>query len=485
MSNVNITPQTVLLTSGQAAKFEATDSNGQPVLVSWSLPAPGGGTLVAPAGNTPAASAIYVAPQLVASGQTIAVVASITSGSGAAGGSGTANDSASATISLTPEAIAIVPAKVDLKADESQDFIAIVAGYPAPSATWILSPLLGALGPGSGGSNDRTVYKAPPEIPESTTVSVIAALPTSSKQAVAVVNLASPPWLGRGVNILGAYLLLVFALVFFMVLLWPPALPSPDTAKANRMEAEKTLQVKTKALEDAEIAAAEAVAVESKLQPEGNKPSPPTATSGTKPDGNATTLEGAKAKAEVAKEVRQRAKEERDEASADLRDKQDVEKTVNAPDVDTRLAGHINRELDLLFLVLLAGSLGSFLHMAQSYSEFIGNRTLKSSWAWWYGLGPFIGAGLALVFYAAVRGGFMAIATGSNAKTSELSPFGLVSVAALVGMFSKDATMKLGDVFDTLFKSDKAQKSKDPLVDSNQPAGKPPVGGAGAPPATK
>ena len=62
----------------------------------------------------------------------------------------------------------------------------------------------------------------------------------------------------------------------------------------------------------------------------------------------------------------------------------------------------------------------------------------------------------------------MAVSTGSNAKASELNPFGLVSVAAMVGMFSKPATIKLGEVFDTLFKSDKANESKDPLAGTSQ-----------------
>src|SRR4029077_11161891 len=96
------------------------------------------------------------------------------------------------------------------------------------------------------------------------------------------------------------------------------------------------------------------------------------------------------------------------EASDDLKRKKDVEEKVNETFVDTRL-GRINRELDLIWLVLLAGALGSFFHTAQSYSDYVGNRTLKSNWAWWYAFRPFIGAGLALVFYAAVRGGFMAM----------------------------------------------------------------------------
>lgn len=467
MSNVNIAPQTVLLTSGQAVTLEATNATGQTVAVSWSLN-PQSGSLITPAsGNaanaaagSPTPSATYVALPVVASAQTIAVIAS------------TGNDSASATISLTPDAIAIVPAKVDLKAEQSQQFVAIVAaapaaqGVPIETITWILSPPLGTL-------EQTGLYHAPSEIPDSTTVSVIAASPHLAKQAVATINLTSPPWQGPGVNLLGGFLLLVFSVVFLMVGLWPPALPSPDTAKADRILAEQTLDAKTKTLEEAEVAAAAATVAE-----------PKAGQSGTKADGGATTPETAGAKVQVADQVRQRAKDARDGASKDLESKQAIEATVNNPYVNTKLDAHINRELDLLWLVLLAGTLGSFLHTAQSYSEYVGNRTLKISWTWWYTFRPFIGAGLALVFYAAVRGGFMAIATGSNAKASELNPFGVVSIAAMVGMFSKAATVKLGEVFDTLFKSDKAKESKDKLAGSaqtsNQAGGQPASGDAGA-----
>src|ERR1700687_113946 len=119
MPNVNITPKEVLLTSGQAATFEATDSKGLPISVNWSLNPPNIGTL-SPAASTPATSAAYVAPSPLGRGaQTIALIAS------------TASDSASATISLTP--IAIVPAKVALNADEEQRFLVSIE-QPAATA---------------------------------------------------------------------------------------------------------------------------------------------------------------------------------------------------------------------------------------------------------------------------------------------------------------------------------------------------------------
>jgi hypothetical protein len=473
MSNVNITPQAVLLTSGQAVTFSATDANNQPISVTWSLNPQAGTLLIPPISNAAAQapgaqapSATYVAP-LVTAGQTIALIAS------------TANQSASATITLTPDAIAIVPSKVDLKPDQSQQFVAVVAGAPPPTPAqaeaikWILSPPVGTL-------LQTGVYQAPSDVQDSATVNVIATSPSLGKQAVATINLCSPPWQGMGVNLLGAYLLLVFCVVFLIVGLWPPALPSADSAKAARIEAERTLDDKTATLEKAEADAGSADAALEKLKADSSKPASPTNTTPAKPDPSAPTLEAAKALSISKKDILQRATESHDFASKDLEKKRDVEDRTNNPIVETKLDPHIYRELDFLWLVLLAGSLGSFLHMGQSYTDFIGNRTIKSSWAWWYGFRPFIGAGLALVFYAAVRGGLMAVATGSNSAAADLNPFGLVAMGALVGMFSKAATQKLGEVFDTLFKSDKAKESKDKLDPSTQPPPKPTTGATGS-----
>jgi len=262
-------------------------------------------------------------------------------------------------------------------------------------------------------------------------------------------------------------------LVFLLVLLWPPALPSPDMAKANRTEAEKTLGETKGVVDKAQTPFDQANKKLAKIKAQSRKQTQPgVATSGSKTDENATTPEEAEAQAEYdnAYFALERAKEAQGFAAKDLKKKQDEEEEANDPRVTTKLVGKINRELDLLWLVLLAGCLGAFLHMGQSFTDFVGNRTIKSQWAWWYYFHPFIGAGLALVFYAAMRGGFMAITSGSNAKASELNPFGVVSVAALVGMFSRAATMKLGEVFDTVFKSDKAKECNDKLTQSSRTA---------------
>jgi len=131
--------------------------------------------------------------------------------------------------------------------------------------------------------------------------------------------------------------------------------------------------------------------------------------------------------------------------------------TVDADQVKTWWGAVVYREVDMLLLVLIAGALGSFAHGARSFVDFVGNRTLRASWSAWYLLYPFIGATLALIFYLAVRGGFMTTSAGSTGKDVNL--YGLTAISGLVGMFSKQATTKLSELFSTLFKTDKDDKS--------------------------
>jgi hypothetical protein len=103
----------------------------------------------------------------------------------------------------------------------------------------------------------------------------------------------------------------------------------------------------------------------------------------------------------------------------------------------------------LIALVIVAGGLGSYIHAATSFADYVGNRRLVLSWLWWYALRIFIGVALALVFYFAVRGGFFA----AQASNEAVNPFGIAALSGLVGLFSKQATDKLKEVFDTLFRT--------------------------------
>jgi hypothetical protein len=116
----------------------------------------------------------------------------------------------------------------------------------------------------------------------------------------------------------------------------------------------------------------------------------------------------------------------------------------------------------LLLLVIVAGILGAFVHGATSLADYIGNNNFNKSWTWFYLLRPGVGMALALVFYFVIRGGFLSTTGGAQ----DINPYGIAALAGLVGMFSKQATDKLSEVFGTLFRSAPGEgdaKRQDPL----------------------
>ena len=130
----------------------------------------------------------------------------------------------------------------------------------------------------------------------------------------------------------------------------------------------------------------------------------------------------------------------------------------------------IHRELQLLLVVVCAGALGTFIHTMKSAQAFIGNGTMKRSWYWWYITAPWVGAAMALIFYAVLRGGFL---IGAPADEKFVSPFGVLVIGALVGMFSDKASLKLKDIFDTIFKADgdpRGGKLHAPVIHSLDPS---------------
>jgi hypothetical protein len=111
-------------------------------------------------------------------------------------------------------------------------------------------------------------------------------------------------------------------------------------------------------------------------------------------------------------------------------------------------------EKNILYMVMLAGAAGSFIHSAGSFISFVGDKKLSITWFWWYILRPLIGMGVALVFFIVFRAGLMA---GTNA---DINPYGLLALSALAGMFSDRATLKLQELFETLFKPDDKRKGR-------------------------
>jgi IPT/TIG domain len=123
---------------------------------------------------------------------------------------------------------------------------------------------------------------------------------------------------------------------------------------------------------------------------------------------------------------------------------------------------HVTLDPDatLMLLVVLASAVGSFVHVATSFANYAGRNRLETSWLSWYALRCLIGAALATVFYFVVRAGFFS----GDASNASVNAYGIAAVAGFVGLFSRQATDKLRELFDTLFKTDSSEEEVDPVL---------------------
>ncbi len=121
---------------------------------------------------------------------------------------------------------------------------------------------------------------------------------------------------------------------------------------------------------------------------------------------------------------------------------------------------------DALYIVAVVtlGALGSSVQALTSFGTYVGNHALRTRWVWWYLVRLPIGAVIALIIYLVLRGGLLSVSTSAR----DISPYGIGAVAALSGMFSRQATDKLRELFETLFHttSDANAQRKDKLSPS-------------------
>lgn len=112
----------------------------------------------------------------------------------------------------------------------------------------------------------------------------------------------------------------------------------------------------------------------------------------------------------------------------------------------------------LLLFVMLMGALGSMIYFTSSFVNYVGNCKFKSSWSPFYFSRPFVGGGLAVIFYLLVGSGFI-----SGTSANDLMMTG--AIAALVGLFSDKAVQKLSDIMDVVLaaKDHRTDKLPDPV----------------------
>ncbi len=116
---------------------------------------------------------------------------------------------------------------------------------------------------------------------------------------------------------------------------------------------------------------------------------------------------------------------------------------------------HMFTEARFMLAVFFIGALGSQVRNLRSMYWYVGNRTLVWSWTAMYIINPLVGGLLGLIFYFVIRAGFFS--AGANLQVA--NPLGFVALAALAGMFSEQAVLKLKDVAETLLT--KPEKGKD------------------------
>lgn len=107
----------------------------------------------------------------------------------------------------------------------------------------------------------------------------------------------------------------------------------------------------------------------------------------------------------------------------------------------------VSGDTALFVLVIVASLLGSLVHVATSFAAHSAQRNLTVSYLWWYPMRFVVGTGLGLLIYVALRGGLFS----GDFTSKEVNPYGIAAVTGLTGMFSKQATAKLAQLFDVAF----------------------------------
>jgi hypothetical protein len=118
-------------------------------------------------------------------------------------------------------------------------------------------------------------------------------------------------------------------------------------------------------------------------------------------------------------------------------------------------------EVRMLILIGLIGAIGAQVRSLRSLSWYIGNRELTWSWLVLYIVAPCIGAMLGSIFYFVIRAGFFS----PSASIENSNPIGFIALAALAGMFSEQAVLKLKDVAETLLAKPAAGRDSKPQGD--------------------
>lgn len=124
-----------------------------------------------------------------------------------------------------------------------------------------------------------------------------------------------------------------------------------------------------------------------------------------------------------------------------------------------------------LLFILILGALGSTIYCMSSIGDYVGNGKFVPSWFLFYLFKPVIGAALA---YVVVAQGALKVDSGSLS-------IGWGALAALVGLFSDKAMLKLAEIANTLFGTSVKPAGNDGRGDKLNGSARPTTPPSGAP----
>jgi hypothetical protein len=137
-------------------------------------------------------------------------------------------------------------------------------------------------------------------------------------------------------------------------------------------------------------------------------------------------------------------------------------KTMTTPLLFGLTHATFSPDVVLIAMVLIVGALGAFVAATRRFLTYAVHDQLTKRDEWSYLMRPLQGAVLALIVYFTLRGGYL----GQDGR-APLNPYGIATLAGLVGLFTRHAVEKLTAIFDTMF--GRPQEDADPLPVKKEP----------------
>jgi hypothetical protein len=103
-----------------------------------------------------------------------------------------------------------------------------------------------------------------------------------------------------------------------------------------------------------------------------------------------------------------------------------------------------------LLVSIFAAGVGAMVTTTAGFLEHASEKKdFDVAYVPWYFARPVIGMLLGIIYYFVIKGGLFV--TVGEVQSSELNVYGIAGLAALVGLFTKQATEKLRELFETMF----------------------------------